>query len=278
MPEPSPLIHHYFVDEAGDLTLFDKRGRVLVGQSGVSNFFMVGVAFLPDPALAETAFNGLRAQLLDDPYFTGVPSMQSESKKTAIAFHAKDDLPEVRREVFKLLPTFGAKIMVAIRRKEVLAHEAQTLFRYRRKIQANDVYDDLVKRLFRNLLYEADENQIVFARRGKQARKEALVQAIDSAKHNFAARHGHFFDVPTQIHSAYPSEQAGLQVVDYYLWALQRLYEMGEERFFASVVGDFRLVMDIDDTRRKPYGEWYSDANPLSLEKIKPSDKLGSGS
>jgi hypothetical protein len=29
--------------------------------------------------------------------------MQLESRKTALAFHAKDDIPEVRREVLSLL-------------------------------------------------------------------------------------------------------------------------------------------------------------------------------
>ena len=29
--------------------------------------------------------------------------------------------------------------------------------------------------------------------------------------------------------------------------------------------------MDLDDKRNKPYGEWYSDANPLELKKIKPA-------
>jgi hypothetical protein len=40
---------------------------------------------------------------LADPYFKGVPSMQADAKKTALFFHAKDDLPEVRREVFRVL-------------------------------------------------------------------------------------------------------------------------------------------------------------------------------
>ncbi len=263
------LVHHYFVDEAGDLTLFDKRGRVLVGQPGVSSFFMVGAAFLPDPALAETALNALRAQLLADPYFKGVPSMQAEANKTAIAFHAKDDLPEVRREVFKLLPAFGAKVIVALRRKDVLAREAQALFRYGRKLQANDVYDDLVKRLFRNLLHKADENQIVFAWRGKSRREAALHQAIANAKQDFSARRKRAPDVPTVIHSAYPSEHAGLQVIDYYLWALQRIYEMQEERFFAAVADGYQLILDMDYPQRQPAGAWYNRHHRLTLEKIK---------
>ena len=105
-------VRYYFVDEAGDLTLFNKRGQLLVGRSGVSRVFLVGVAHLPDPAAARRALAGLRDRLLGDPYFKGVPSMRAEAGKTALCFHAKDDLPEVRREVFRLLPAFGAKVQV----------------------------------------------------------------------------------------------------------------------------------------------------------------------
>src|ERR1700675_4162201 len=91
---------HFFVDEAGDLTLFDRRGRIIVGHEGVSKTFMVGVAYLPDPEGAKRTLDALRADLLADPYFKDVPSSQPASRKTAICFHAKDDLPEVRREVF----------------------------------------------------------------------------------------------------------------------------------------------------------------------------------
>jgi len=268
---------HYFVDEAGDLNLFDRKGRLLLGTSGVSNYFMVGVAQLPHLELAGTLLEGLRATLLADPYFKGVPSMQPAANKTAIAFHAKDDLPEVRREVMKVLPQLDARVLVAIRRKAVLAQEAQALFRYGRKLRSNDVYDDLVKRLFRNLLHKADANEIIFSWRGKASRKEALEQALEKAKLNFARRWGQFYDKPTSVHSGLPSGHPGLQVVDYYLWALQRLYESQEERFFALLAPAYKLVMDIDDTRLKPYGAWYSQANPLTLDKIKtPSDRLGS--
>lgn len=266
MAEP---IRHYFVDEAGDLTLFDKKGRVLLGTPGVSNTFMVGIAFVPDLIQATNVLNELRASLLADPYFKNVPSMQLAAKKTALAFHAKDDLPEVRREVFKVLPVLNAKVFVAIRRKAQLAEEAQALFRYGRKLRPNDVYDDLVKRLFRNLLHKADENKIVFARRGSTLRKVALEDAVTTAKMNFAKRYGKSHNVPTVIESTYPSEQAGLQIVDYYLWALQRLVEARESRFFDLLAPHYRVVMDLDDKRRKEYGEWYSDANPLTIDKIK---------
>lgn len=57
-------------------------------------------------------------------------------------------------------------------------------------------------------------------------------------------------------------------MLDYYLWALQRLYEQGESRFFELLAQDYRLIMDLDDKRYKPYGTWYSDSNPLTVEKL----------
>lgn len=133
--------YHYFVDEVGDLTLFNKRGKIIVGQSGVSNFFMVGVARLNNPEETHRRLEALRQELLTDPYFKNVPSMQAQSKKTALAFHAKNDLPEVRREVFKVLQTCQIKVQIVIRRKSTLVTEAQTYFRYgRRKLNPNEVY------------------------------------------------------------------------------------------------------------------------------------------
>ncbi|MBI4717358.1 MAG: hypothetical protein HY763_06100 [Planctomycetes bacterium] len=96
-------VNHYFVDEAGDLTFFDRAGRIIIGREGVSKFFMVGVAQIPAPALAEGLLKELRDELLADPYFRGVPSMASETGKTARSFHASKDLPEVRRDVMARL-------------------------------------------------------------------------------------------------------------------------------------------------------------------------------
>ena len=72
------------------------------------------------------------------------------------------------------------------------------------------------------------------------------------------------------MRSAEPSEYGALQVINYYLWALQRMYERGEDRFFDMLHPAYRLIMDLDDKVRKDHGEWYGDQNPLTLEKIQP--------
>lgn len=96
-------IRHYFIDEGGDSTLFSRKGKVLAGTEGCSRFFMLGLLDVPDTATLQCTFDDLRTQLMSDPYFNDVPSMQAKARKTSLAFHAKDDLPEVRREVFRLL-------------------------------------------------------------------------------------------------------------------------------------------------------------------------------
>jgi hypothetical protein len=111
---------HYFVDEAGDPTLFDRKGRIIINENGCSNFFILGKMEIDDPAVVEESLENLRIELLADPYFNNVPSMQPANYKTAIAFRAKDDLPEVSREVFKLLQQKKLRFYAVVRDKQDL--------------------------------------------------------------------------------------------------------------------------------------------------------------
>jgi hypothetical protein len=263
-------LRHYFVDEAGDLSFFDKKGRIVVGQPGASKFFMVGVAQIADPEKVAWELSALRSSLMTHPRYKRIPSMQSEAKKTAIAFHAKDDHAEIREKVFELVQSFDVKVFVAIRSKAEIADAAKADFKsLGKKLEQNAIYDDLIKRLFKNLLHKADVIQVMIARRGKEAREEALEQAIKQAQSNFEAQWKTSSSSSIIVEPAYPSQVAGLQIVDYYLWALQRLYEREEDRFFRPLAKKYRLIMDLEDKRNKPYGEWYGDRNPLTLEKLK---------
>ena len=90
-----PTFRHYFVDEAGDPNLFKRRGKPIVGKDGCSKFFMLGVADVAEPIAIAKELSELRTRLLADPYFKGVPSFDPARRKTALMFHARDDLPEV---------------------------------------------------------------------------------------------------------------------------------------------------------------------------------------
>ena len=61
-----------------------------------------------------------------------------------------------------------------------------------------------------------------------------------------------------------PKTQAGLQAVDYFTWALQRLYERGEDRYLSYLWSAVHLVQDIDDKRKSGYGVYYTQKKPLN--------------
>ena len=45
----NPSTCYYFVDEAGDGSLFNKRGDVIIGNEGCSNYFILGVLRVRNP-------------------------------------------------------------------------------------------------------------------------------------------------------------------------------------------------------------------------------------
>jgi len=131
------------------------------------------------------------------------------------------------------------------------------------------IYDDLIRRLFKNLLHRAEKNEIIFAKRGKTFSNASLKSALTRAQENFQHSHGVKGHDNHHVVAAHPKDFAGLQVVDYALWALQRMYEREEDYYYQKIANKFRLIMDLDDTRSKGYGEWYSSNNPLTLENLR---------
>jgi len=65
-----------------------------------------------------------------------------------------------------------------------------------------------------------------------------------------------------------PAQEPGLQVADYFLWALQRLYERGEARYITYLWPQVHLVQDVDDTRQARYGVYYTQKKPLTIAAV----------
>lgn len=259
-------IRHYFVDEAGDPVLFAGRGRILAGTPGCSRFFMLGFVDIADVGDLSSDLRNLRGRLLADPYFEGVPSMDPRYRKTALAFHATDDLAEVRREVFTCLARHKVRFYAVVRDKmRVITYvrqrnERDPEYRYR----PDELYDSLVRRLFKEKLHKADAYEITFAKRAKSDRTAALDAALCGARERFKEQWGIAADAPINIRALYARECLGLQAADYFLWALQRIYERGEDRFLRFIWPVCRLIHDVDDTRKARYGAYYTQKRPLT--------------
>ena len=264
----TPLsIRRYFVDEGGDSTLFSKTGKTLVGTEGCSRFFILGLLDVPDPMALNDSFDELRARLVSDSYFKRVPSMQPDARKTALAFHAKDDLPEVRRDVFQILRgTEGLRFFAVVADKlSALEYVRQRnkrepAYRY----HPNELYDYLTGCLFKERLSQHNRYEIIFSKRGKSDRLDALRKLIETTSEPLTQQQNISGTSFTGVSAATPKEHAGLQAVDYFVWALQRLYERGEERYLVYLWDSFRLVHDIDDVREDSYGVYYTQKKPLT--------------
>lgn len=268
-----------FVDEAGDSTLFANRRRSIVGAHGCSRYFIIGKLEVDDPAGLSHRMTELRRELLAHPYFQGVPSFDPARKKTSVMFHAKDDLPEVRYQVFDLLVREGDNL-----RFHAVVSDKEAVLKTVRGRNAsdpgyhyhhNELYDRLMRLLFGKFHRLADDYEVCVARRGNRDRNEALRNAIDHAERDFEATFG--FGRGGQdawkIRVSTPRNDVCLQAADYFLWAIQRLYEprtdasgnsLREERFVKLLWPQIGEIHDLN--YGTAYGTFFNKQRPLSLE------------
>jgi hypothetical protein len=263
---------HYFVDESGDGVLFDGKGRVLYEAGSAPRHFILGMVQIDQPEGAANALETLRGRLLADAYFKGVPSFEPTARKTAVQFHAKDDLPEVRREVFKLLLTLDFKFFAVVKsmkavRDYVRSRNAMdSSYRYR----PNELYDLTVRMLFKQRLHKHRAYRVIFARRGQRNRTVALKEQLLLARDRFLRQLGReAADTTLDVYPAFPKGAPGLQITDYCLWALQRLFEKEEDRYLAMLREKISLIHDVDDKCQNRYGCYYTKRKPPTLADIK---------
>jgi len=124
------------------------------------------------------------------------------------------------------------------------------------------LYDQMVRSLFWNQMCNRAGYNLYFAKRGSSDRTEALRLALTRARNDYVAHLHTQGDLqrdpaPVAIVAAPTRERPGLQVADYFLWALQRLYERGEDRFIQLLWPSVAFVWDQDDKRERKGGVWY---------------------
>ena len=128
----------------------------------------------------------------------------------------------------------------------------------------NQLYDRCVSRLFKERLHKDAGYTIYFSRRGSKDRTVALKVALETARSNFRRTWSIQGSGPIDVCPMIARQSAGLQAVDYFLWALQRLYERADGRYWEYVCPSVSLVHDVDDVSQNSYGEYYTQKNPLT--------------
>lgn len=250
---------YFFVDESGDTTFYNRHGDWLVGQeNGSSKILLMGFIRTTEPEYLRKKINELKKELLNDLYLKDVPSM----KKTRLAFHAKDDCPEVRYRVFQLLKDLPFSCNIVIARK------TEHVFK-KFNGDTQQLYDSLITNLFKNILHLSSNNYIYIATRGSRKRQQPLEKAIQTALNYTENKLNTSISATQKILPQTPSGEVCLQIVDYCNWAIQRAFLQNDMRYYKYLQEKFGLIVDLYDYK-KDWKNFYSKQNPFDISKISP--------
>lgn len=255
MKAPKRKNTYYFVDEAGDPAFYNKRGEFIVGRDGCSRILMLGFVETDTPHRVRTELEKVRDKIRNNAYLKDIPSV----KKSLKYFHATDDCPEVRQEVYKCISTLNIKAQFIVARK------IEGVFK-KYGCNENKFYDALITQLFKNVLHRSENNFIYFSKRGSSLRQEPLEKAIDHAKNLFERRFLIKIHSNTSIQSQVPTGEPCLQVIDYMNWAIYRVFVKREMRYYNFIKEKVSFVWDTYDTNYPK--NFYSKTNELNVEKI----------
>jgi hypothetical protein len=75
--QPTAKTQHYYVDEAGDGTLFNRKKQIVLGTEGCSQFFLLGLLDVEEPDRLGEDIASLHTSVLSDAYLKKIPSMQA---------------------------------------------------------------------------------------------------------------------------------------------------------------------------------------------------------
>jgi hypothetical protein len=127
----------------------------------------------------------------------------------------------------------------------------------------------MVRRLFKDRLHKDGGYRVYFSKRGSKDRTAALKSAMEQARENFRKKWGIASTAPIEVSALASSQHYGLQAVDYFLWALQRAYTKGQDRYIRFLGSKIGLIHDVDDRRKNIWGIYYNSENQLTAEKLK---------
>ncbi len=250
---------YYFVDESGDPIFYDKYGNLIIGQEGCSKILLVGFIRTADPKPIRQTLARLQSDITNDPYLQDIPSLKS----SVGYFHAKNDSPEVRERVFKLI------VQLDFKAEFIVARKIESIFTKRHKRRENVFYDDLLAKLFENKLHTSAENKIYYAVRGNRIRQEPISSAIQTSILTFEQKWDTKINSSIEVQAQTMTGEPCLQVADYMNWAVQRAFLMGDMRYFNFVKNKISYMADVYDFKKYPKN-YYSSKNPFDITKISP--------
>ncbi|HEY0261775.1 MAG TPA: DUF3800 domain-containing protein [Chitinophagales bacterium] len=248
--------YHRFLDEAGDTTFFGRNKLPLVlGSNGVSKYFILGMLQVNEP------IDGLRAKIRTlqtkvegTKFYNQVPSVKKLISKGGFYFHAKNDIPELRKEFFDFILTLDCSIEIIVAEKDV----ERFVSKHNRKDA--EFYAELLAQLLKDKLDSHKRLALNIAGREGSTGYNNLQVALEKATaiykhHNPSSSTETMCNITFNVQPF--SKEPILSVTDYLCWAVQRYFEKDEARFYDYLQSKIERIVDLYG------GVIYTAQNPL---------------
>lgn len=266
-PKKQPT-QHRFLDEMGDTTFYGKGRELIVGETGVSLCFGIGILKIKRP-LAEVRdeVSKLQKEIEEDPLFNTLPSVKKRMQKGGFFFHACKDTPDVRSPFLKYIRALPCEF------EAVVARKIPQLFEKQHHAQENEFYADLLSHLIKKRVKRNGKLVLNVAARGSSTRDKVLTDALAVANERALKR---WTKEEIQSHVVFnvqtPQTEPILNIADYLCWSIQRVFEKGETRYYDYLQSRIRLVVDLyDSDNYQDFKNYYDKKNLLSSKnKISP--------
>jgi hypothetical protein len=259
---------HRFLDETGDTTFYGKGRKLIIGQEGVSLCFGLGIVRIDRPLNeVREEVGALQKQVEADPLLNTIPSVQKRIKAGGFYFHACKDSPDVRTVILHYIRDLPCEAEM------VFARKIPRLFEKQHHAREEEFYGDVLSHLVKGRLKGEGTLVLNVAQRGSSTREKVLLEALELATKRASKK----WDPETlKMRAVFniqnPRTEPLLTISDYLCWAVQRVFEKGEIRYYDYLLEKIRLVVDLYD--RDKYEGWrnyYDKKNPLTAEnKIGP--------
>ena len=257
------FIHHWFLDEAGDTTFYGKGKIPVIGNDGSSHAFILGMLKMNEPLeAARKKVLDLQRAISEDPYFTSVPSIEKKKAAYGYFLHAKDDLPEIRRMAFDLIKSIDCSFEAVVGRK------IPSLYEKKHNGKEAEFYADLLSHLLKNKLNAYSKLVLNISHRSKCTThtnlQKGLDKAVSRAKSKAPEKDN---DCHVVFNVQQPTTEPLLNISDYFCWAIQRVFERGETRYYDYISNQVALVQDIYDVEKwEGGGNYYNRQKKLSSD------------
>ena len=261
---------HRFLDEAGDTAFFGRHSTPIIGlKDNVSLCFILGmVKIRSDLKTIRDEINRLEDVVINDPYYKEVPSIQKRANAPGgYYFHATDDPQEVRKEFFEFIKTLDLSFEAVVGRK------IPSLFILKHNKRESEFYADLLSHLIKNKLQTGGDLILNVAERGNTTKNTNLGIALNKATDRFFKKNrGGMINTKVVFNVQTPRTEPILCVADYLCWAVQRVFERGETRYYNFISDKISLVVDIYDSEHYDRsGNYYTEKHPLTpINKLSP--------